>query len=225
MKAIENPQTLAPACTQRRRLLVLGTASAALLDTPAWARAGLPPMTDGPFYPPPRWRATAADWDADLTRVRRGSQTLVAQGEHLALELRVVDGAGKAIDRVAFEIWQCDSAAQYRHPRVEDSDGRADKGFQGFGAAHTNATGEARFRTIKPVPYPGRTPHIHVKLRHPAFRELSSQLFIAGDPGNTRDFIWRQLGAPEQAAVDLILKPARGDGLSWQTQHTLVVQT
>ena len=225
MELIENPQTLARPCTQRRRLLVLGTASAAMLDTPAWARSSLPAMTDGPFYPPPRWRGTEADWDADLTRVRRGAQTLVAQGEHLALELRVVDGTGKAIDRVELEIWQCDRAALYRHPRFDDSDSRADKGFQGFGVAYTNATGQARFRTIKPVPYPGRTPHIHVKLRHPAFRELGSQLFVAGDPGNTRDFIWRQLGATEQAAVDLMLRPVRGDGLSWQTQHTLTVQT
>jgi protocatechuate 3,4-dioxygenase beta subunit len=56
-----------------------------------------------------------------------------------------------------------------------------------------------RFRTIRPVPYPGRTPHIHVKLRHTSFGELTSQLFVADDPGNARDFLWRQLGAEDRA--------------------------
>lgn len=225
MQALSNAPTPAQPSTLRRRMLVLGASCAAALNTPAWAQGSLPAMTEGPFYPPTRWRGADADWDADLTRVRRGVATQVAQGEHLALDLRVVDSAGKAIDRVEFEIWQCDTAALYRHPRFEDSDSRADKGFQGFGAALTNAVGQARFRTIKPVPYPGRTPHIHVKLRHPAFREVSSQLFVAGDPGNARDFIWRQLGATGQAAVDMVLKPAQEDGLRWQTRHTLVVQT
>ena len=34
------------------------------------AARGLPPMTDGPFYPPIAYRARALDWDADLTTVR-----------------------------------------------------------------------------------------------------------------------------------------------------------
>jgi len=224
MQDFSNAPTPAQPSTPRRRLLVLGASCAATFNTPAWAQSSLPPMTEGPFYPPTRWRGTEADWDADLTRVRRGLGTQVAQGEHLALDLRVVDSAGKAIDRVELEIWQCDTAALYRHPRFEGSDNRADKGFQGFGAALTSAAGRARFRTIKPVPYPGRTAHIHVKLRHPAFREVSSQLFVAGDPGNARDFIWRQLDAQGQAAVDMVLKPAQEDGLRWQTRHTLVVQ-
>jgi len=81
-----------------------------------------------------------------------------------------------------------------------------------------------RFRTIKPVPYPGRTPHIHVLLRHPSFGEMTSQLFIAGDAGNARDFLWRRLAEVDRSAVDLSLQAAPANsGLRWQAQQRLVV--
>jgi protocatechuate 3,4-dioxygenase, beta subunit len=219
-----------PAMTPQRRQLLLaalgaaGTAAATLaLPTQAQtARVKLPAVTEGPFYPPPRWRALQTDWDADLTQVRNKGQTLVALGEHLGLDLRVVDAAGQAVDRVEFEIWQCDVHRTYRHPSERDEE-RMDKGFQGFGVAHTNAQGVASFRTIKPVAYPGRTPHIHIKLRHASFGELTSQLFLAGDPGNARDGIWRQLGAAGQGALDMTLLPAKDDGLRWRVQHAVVV--
>jgi protocatechuate 3,4-dioxygenase, beta subunit len=203
--------------TLRRRLL-----GAALLAAPALARpaaAVLPAMTDGPFYPPRRWRGDG-DWDADLTRT--GGRA-AAQGEHLALQLQVVDTQGRTIDDAEVEIWQCDALAAYRHPSVGAEPGRHDPGFQGFGAGRSGADGTLRFRTIRPVPYPGRTPHIHVKLRHPAFGELGSQLFVAGDPGNARDFLWRRLDAQAQASVAMALAPADGDGLRWQARHRLVV--
>jgi len=210
----------------RRLVLAAAAASAASVAWPALAssrRTVLPSMTDGPFYPPRRWRARETDWDADLTRVQRGTQALVARGEHLALDALVVDAAGRVIDGAEVEIWQCDALAAYHHPDVNPASARTDPGFQGFGAAPSDAQGRVRFRTIRPVPYPGRTPHIHVKLRHAAFGEWTSQLFLAGDPGNERDFLWRQLGAPARAAAAMLLQPAGGDGLRWQTQHALVV--
>jgi protocatechuate 3,4-dioxygenase beta subunit len=201
-----------------RRLLI---ATAATLALPALAqrRSVLPPMTDGPFYPPRRWRGEG-DWDADLTRT--GTQP-AARGEHLALQLAVADTRGRVIDGCEVEIWQCDALAAYRHPAVRAEPGNHDPGFQGFGAARTAGSGELRFRTIRPVPYPGRTPHIHVKLRHASFGELTSQLFVAGDPGNAGDFLWRRLDADEQAQLALRLEPATGDGLRWQARHVLTV--
>lgn len=44
-----------------------------------------------------------------------------------------------------------------------------------------------RFRTIGPVPYTGRTPHIHVKR--------------GGDAGNARDFLWRHLSPSAPNAI------------------------
>ncbi len=209
----------------RRRILI---ASLGSLTMPAWlgaaeSRRALAPLTDGPFYPPERWRAGETDWDADLTQLRRGSQQLTARGEHLGLELRVLDSQGRAIDKVEVEIWQCDLLAHYRHPGVAAEPGRFDPGFQGFGAARSGSDGGLAFRTIRPVPYPGRTPHIHVKLRHPSFGELSSQLFVAGDPGNARDFLWRSLAAADRESLAMSLQPASEAGLRWQARHVLVL--
>lgn len=211
----------------RRRTLAVALAG---LAAPAWLAAAPRPMagmTEGPFYPPPRWRGRNGlndlDWDADLSRVQRGGQTLVAKGEHLGLQLQVVDTAGKPVDEADVEIWQCDAAAAYRHPSVAAEPGRFDPGFQGFGAARSGRDGSSLFRTIRPVPYPGRTPHIHVKLRHATFGELTSQLFIAGDPGNAGDFLWRRLAAADREALAMQLQPATADGLRWQARHQLVV--
>jgi protocatechuate 3,4-dioxygenase beta subunit len=211
----------------QRRLLTLGAGAALALQAfPALAssRRVLPPMTDGPFYPPRAWREQWSDWDADLTRVQRQGRTLVAAGEHLGLELRVADTDGRIVDGAEVEIWQCDVRAAYRHPGVRADASAIDEGFQGFGAGRCDALGQLRFRSIKPVPYPGRTPHIHIKLRHASFGEHTSQLFVAGDAGNSRDFLWRQLDADEQAALAMQLAAAPADsGLRWQTQHRLVL--
>ena len=174
-------------------------------------------MTDGPFYPSLAYRARSLDWDADLTTVRGrapdGQPLPKARGEHLDLHGVVRDGSGRAVDGAEIEIWQCDAFGSYRHPRGAGD--RIDAGFQGFGATRSDGRGGYRFRTIRPVPYPGRTPHIHVKLRHPAFGEVTSQLFVVGEPGNAGDFLYRSLAEGDRQEVELRLQRApagrRGD--------------
>ncbi len=157
------------ATTRRSTLTLLagtvaGTAAAAAaVAAPALAssrreRAVLAPMTDGPFYPPRAWRERWPDWDADLTRVQRDGVTAPARGEHLGLEAVVVDARDRLIDGAEIEIWQCDALQAYHHPGVAPEPGRFDPGFAGFGATRSDARGQARLRTIRPVPYPGRTP-------------------------------------------------------------------
>lgn len=212
---------------QRRTFATATVAAASVLALPALAssRRALAPMTDGPFYPPRPWRERGplpVDWDADLTRVSQ--RAAPARGEHLALLATVADTQGRVIDGAEVEIWQCDALRQYRHPGVALEPGVFDEGFQGFGAAKSRKDGAVSFRTIKPVPYPGRTPHIHVKLRHASFGELSSQLFLAGDPGNERDFLWRQVSAADRAALAMQLRAASGEGgLRWISEHVLTV--
>lgn len=210
-----------------RRHLLLGLATSLALPAVPARAANSPPlaaMTEGPFYPPKAWRDPWPDQDADLTRVQRGGSTGLARGEHLGLQVLVADTQGHRIDGADIEIWQCDALAAYRHPSVGLAPGSYDDNFQGFGRTRSDAQGGARLRTIKPVPYPGRTPHIHLKLRHASFGELTSQLFVAGDPGNERDGLWRRLKPAERAGLDIQLKPAAADsGLRWMAQHTLVV--
>jgi protocatechuate 3,4-dioxygenase, beta subunit len=212
-----------------RRRSVLGScvamaASAIALPALASSRRAIAPMTDGPFYPPRAWRERWTDWDADLTTVQRDGRTLTAGGERFGLDLQLADTGGRIVDGAEVEIWQCDAMAVYHHPRVPLLDGRHDEGFQGFGAARSSREGKLAFRTIRPVPYPGRTPHIHVKLRHPSFGEMSSQLFVADDPGNAGDFLWRGLAAADRQALAMRLQAApAGSGLQWVAQHTLTL--
>jgi protocatechuate 3,4-dioxygenase beta subunit len=212
-----------------RRVLLLGATAA--VATPWVARASgtetpLPPMTEGPFYPQPAWRLRgpfAGDWDADLTRVARAGRERVAEGEHLGLELLVRDSRGRLLDGAVVEIWQCDTWGRYRHPRDGALPAAVDEGFQGYGEARTAAAGTVAFRTIRPTPYAGRTPHIHLKLRHASLGELTTQLFVEGEPGNAGDFLWRRLSAVERTALSMRLQPARESGLRWQCRHVLVV--
>jgi protocatechuate 3,4-dioxygenase, beta subunit len=207
-----------------RTAVAAGAATSLALPALASSRRSLPTMTEGPFYPPRAWRERWDDWDADLSRVQRGGQVLTARGEALGLEASVVDTNGRIVDNAEVEIWQCDAMAEYRHPSVAQTPGRFDPGFQGFGAARSGADGLLRFRTIKPVPYPGRTPHIHVLIRHASFGQLVTQLFVAGDPGNERDFLWSRVREDRRAALDMQLQPAPADsGLRWQARHALVV--
>ena len=213
-----------------RRSIVVATLGG--VTAPAWLAAAerrrpLARMTDGPFYPSVRWRAdnpiNRSDWDADLTLVRSASPGLRARGEHLGLGLLVVDSQDRRIDGALVEIWQCDALSAYRHPDSGTAPEQFDPGFQGFGAARSAADGSLAFRTIRPVPYPGRTPHIHLKLRHASFGELTTQLFVAGDPGNPRDFLWRSLPVADRDPLALQLQPGGDDGLRWQARHALVV--
>lgn len=215
-----------PSDPLRRRLTLGGAALLSPLALPALAssRRTVAPMTDGPFYPPRAWRELWSDWDADLSRVQRDGRTLEARGELLGLELQLQDVNGRIVDRAEVEIWQCDALGAYRHPGVRLGAGQYDPGFQGFGAARSGSDGRLRFRSIKPVVYPGRTPHIHIKVRHASFGELTSQLFIAGDPGNARDFLWRAIDPADRAMLEMQLQPAATDsGLRWQVRQALVL--
>ena len=192
---------------------------------PSLALAALPAMTEGPFYPSAAWRARELDWDADLTRVMRsaGADAPRASGEWLDLGGNVVDERGRAVDGAEIEIWQCDVHGSYRHPRGAGS--RVDEAFQGFGSTRSDAQGRYRFRTIKPVPYPGRTPHIHVRLRHPGFGELTSQLFVAGEARNESDAIYRRLSPADRALVNLSLQKAPANSpVVWIAERSLLVE-
>jgi protocatechuate 3,4-dioxygenase, beta subunit len=174
----------------RRRLIgYLGVAALApLLPTPLLAddRPPTPPMTEGPFYP----RMFPEDSDADLTRV--AGRAGVAQGTPLEVTGRVLDRSGRPRAGVRVEIWQCDARGRYHH--VGEPESVIDPRFQGFGATVADGEGRYRFRTIKPVPYPGRAPHIHFAVAEGERRRLTSQMFVEGEPGNERDGLYRRLG-------------------------------
>lgn len=151
---------------------------------PAAPRRATPAQTEGPFYPV----QLPADADADL--LRNGARSY-GRGQPASVDGTVTDLDGRPLRGAQVEIWQCDHAGHYHHP---GDGGRADPDFQGFGRVAVGSDGRYRFRTIRPVAYSGRTPHIHVKVRLGARELLTTQLYVEGDPHNERDFLWRRLG-------------------------------
>ena len=184
----------------RRALLVRSAGLIAATAAPAWlmpARAQgtalrpTPSQTEGPYYPV----RFPADTDADLLRT---GTALYGKGQAAWVTGTVTDTRGTPLAGGVIEIWQCDQDGHYHHPGDGD---RADPAFQGFGQVTLGRDGRYRFRTLRPAPYSGRTPHIHVKVRLDGETLLTTQFYVQGDPGNARDFLWRRLDAQAQAAL------------------------
>jgi protocatechuate 3,4-dioxygenase beta subunit len=91
---------------------------------------------------------------------------------------------GRPLPDAVVEIWQCDSRCRYLHPG--DRGGPRNGAFQGYGRIRTGADGAYRFRTIRPIAYPGRTPHIHFAVAAPGRKALITQMYVAGEPLNAR---------------------------------------
>ncbi|MCX7365216.1 MAG: protocatechuate 3,4-dioxygenase [Alphaproteobacteria bacterium] len=182
-----------------------GTASLAMRSGQATTLATTPPQTEGPFYP----TSFPVDMDSDLVQVR--GQAAQAMGTVLHLEGRVLDANGRPLPGALVEIWQSDTQGIYDHPRQPGRDKR-DAAFQGYGRMMADGEGRYRFRTLKPVAYPGRTPHIHLKVATGSGSLLTSQLYIAGEPQNERDGVFRRAAQSTQQRerIEMRLVPAPG---------------
>lgn len=190
----------------RRRFLFGSLATGGALLVPAVGhaqqRVPTPASTAGPFYP----STLPPDIDNDLVVVR-GSERK-AQGIVTHVRGRVLDLRGEPVAGAQVEIWQCDVRGRYLHP--DSGGGPRDTAFQGFGRTVSAADGSYSFRTIKPVPYTGRTPHIHFGVSHKG-GELITQMYVAGEPLNARDFLYARIADRRQRdAVTVALQPANG---------------
>jgi protocatechuate 3,4-dioxygenase beta subunit len=143
-----------------------------------------PRQTEGPFYPD----KLPLDTDNDLIVVNDNLTPAVGRITHLSG--RILDHKGDPIRNALVEIWQVDNSGAYIHTK-DPAHSRFDRNFQGYGKFLTGSTGEYYFRTIKPVPYTGRCPHIHVKVRKGNKELLTTQFYVKGEPSNDRDFIYR----------------------------------
>lgn len=189
----------------RRSLLTVGGAT--LFASPWFTTRGLyaeelmvtPRLTEGPFYPD----RLPLDQDNDLILIN--DSTTPAVGEITNFSGRILTLAGSPVRNATIEIWQCDANAVYLHSRDSDAKkSQQDSNFQGYGKFETASDGGYRFRTIKPVPYPGRpAPHIHIKVSQNGHEVLTTQCMIRGHEGNTNDGVFRRAG--DQVKQELIL--------------------
>ncbi len=186
-------------CRFSRRSLLLPL-SAFLLAPPGSAHGELldrdgqlvatPRDTQGSFYP----TAFPADVDNDLLRivprrpnmargasgtgVEEGRSIPLAAGHAVYLSGRVLDTGGGAVHAARVEIWQCDARGVYRHAQAS---GRADQHFAGYGVTTTDWGGNYHFRTIRPVPCAGRSPHIQMRVTAPGHLPLITRIYDAGE--------------------------------------------
>jgi protocatechuate 3,4-dioxygenase beta subunit len=189
---------------------VLAGATACGFPAPAIAQGRLlatPAQTEGPFYP----SEFPEDADADLLRFAGGNGP--PNGTPALVSGRVLDTSGRPIPGARVEIWQCDAHGRYHHVRRERGPRPPDPNFQGFGRIVADADGRYEFRTIKPVPYPGRTPHIHYSVTAPDLRRrLTTQLYVAGEPANEDDNLLQDVrNAEARASIIRPFLPAAAD--------------
>lgn len=166
-----------------------------LIETPA--------MTEGPFYPD----KMPLDTDNDLLILNDSITPAVGEITHLSG--RVLTKSGSPVRNAFVEIWQVDHNGVYLHSQSGNQRENRDKNYQGYGRFLTDVEGRYYFRTIKPVPYPGRTPHIHVAVSRGGKRVLTTQLFVAGDRGNDRDGLIRRLDETARQSLLVDFQPIK----------------
>ena len=192
--------------TIQRRRFITGIAAASVLP---WHQLLLaeghslpvtPGDAEGPFYPV----EIPTDSDNDLLRVM--GRDSVSPGQMAYVHGKVMDQEGKVIDGARVEIWQCDHGGVYHHPGDE---GTKDNDFQGFGAMVTNREGEYHFRTLRPVPYTGRTPHIHYRVTADGFDRLTTQLYVTEEAErNAADVLYKRHSEMAQGLLTTAFSPA-----------------
>lgn len=156
-----------------------------------------PRQTEGPFYP----NKMPLDTDNDLLIINDALTPAVGRITHLSG--RILNRNGEPIRNALVEIWQVDNNGAYLHTGSGNAEKR-DTNFQGFGRFLTGSTGEYYFRTIKPVPYPGRTPHIHFAVKLKGRERFTTQCYVKGEPGNERDSVLRGIRDPKARECVLV---------------------
>ena len=185
------------------RNTIVALAIASLLAGAPWAASfePTPEQTAGPFYP----SVLPDDRDADLLVIM--GRAARAQGTVLHLAGRVTDTSGAPVADALVEIWQSDVYGRYLLPK-DGAPGQRDPNFQGYGQDRTDAAGAYKFRTIRPVPYESRPPHIHFQVTHARFRALVTQMYVVGDAGQENPAYFG--GQKVRDALSVTLQPAAG---------------
>ena len=135
-----------------------------------------PKQTEGPFFVDERLKRSDIRVDPSDGTVKSGVPL------HLTLRVSAVGTADcNPLPSAIVDIWQCDAVGVYSAVNEPGSQRTAAKTFL-RGYQITKADGSTQFTTIYPGWYPGRTVHIHFKVRAGGKsgrgQELTSQLYF-----------------------------------------------
>lgn len=188
----------------RREFLRYSSFATAVFATPGLFAEQLvrtPTIGEGPFYPD----KLPLDTDNDLLLLNDAITPAVGEITHLSG--RILSQSGQPIRNAFVEIWQVDSQGVYIHSQSANGNDR-DTNFQGYGRFLTDSSGQYYFRTIKPVQYPGRTPHIHFAVSKNGKRIFTTQMLIQGVTQNKRDGLFQRIEDPfQREAIQVEFKP------------------
>ena len=174
---------------KRRTFIKNSLSVSSLLCVPGLMAEALsltPHQTEGPFYPD----KMPLDTDNDL--IILNDSLTPAVGTVAYLNGKVTDIKGNPLRNTLVEIWQVDNNGVYLHTRG-GSRAKLDSNFQGYGCFLTDSKGNYFFRTLKPSPYSGRTPHIHMAISAKGEKKFTTQCYIKGEPRNQKDFILKRV--------------------------------
>lgn len=191
------------------------------LRTPFARRTGqallaTPGQIEGPFYP------LHPDPHAGDDLTRRPGATARARGATMRIVGRVLSVGGDPLAGVLVEAWQCDANGRYPHPDAPEN-ALVDPNFEGYGRSRTGADGAYGLLALRPVGYPGRAPHLHLKVTAPDGRQLITQMYIAGEAQNDTDFALWRAEAGHRARLIAELRPAGADGADFKTSFDIVL--
>ncbi|WP_370631378.1 hypothetical protein [Methylosinus sp. Sm6] len=177
--------------TTRRGLVAgaLGGAAAAALP-PVPAAAADAPFTaaavEGPFY-----------LDLSLSRAE------IAEGRPgvpLEIVFTIRDQTGAAFEGARVDVWHCDALGRYSGFSGQGDGGKTDARGETFlrGTQRAAADGAARFSSVYPGWYPGRTAHVHFKVIDGSTTRLTSQLFL---PDALSEYLYANVPAYERGRL------------------------
>ena len=157
--------------TRRQALGVLGVVTIGRLAPVRSALAACDPtpaQTQGPFW---------LDDNLERSDIRTDpSDGTTRPGVPLTLKLRVTrsDATCAPAAGVQVDVWQCDAGGIYSDdPNTGEPGGRFLRGYQ-----IADANGAVQFTTIYPGWYPGRTVHVHYRVRTAGGVDFASQVYF-----------------------------------------------
>ena len=204
-RPVEQTTTSLPQASNERRFVDVPSGGYALDESSAYVEPAECGVTEanieGPFFRP----------DAPMCQVSEQGHCVLSRpdtpGRAVTITGRVLDRQCRPVRGARLEIWHADHEGAYDH-----------EGFAFRGRLDSDEAGRYRLDTIVPGRYLNgdtyRPAHIHVKVRVPGRRVLTTQLYFAGDPYNRKDpFIRRSLvmkleeraGGPAKGMFDFVV--------------------